>query len=207
MAPYEALYGRRCRTQVRWSDLCEKKVIGVELIQEIENMVKVIRDRLKMASDKQKSYADLKRRDIEFSSFLRVYPWKKVLRLGKKGKLSPRFIGTYEVTERVGPVAYRLALPVELQKIHDVFHMSMLKRYRSDPSHILSPEEIELQSDLTYEEEPVKILAHEGTTFESEETMRLQYPHLFSGERVVTTRKSGVSKNILPGLRFRESSL
>ena len=93
--------------------------------------------------------------------FLKVSPWKKVMRFGKKGKLSPRFIGPYEVIEKVGPVAYRVALPLEMEKIHSVFHVSMLQRYRSDPSHIVSTETIELRLDLTYEEEPVEILAHE----------------------------------------------
>ena len=77
----------------------------------------------------------------------------------KKGKLSPRFIGPYEVIEKVGPVAYRLALPPELEKIHSVFHVSMLRRYRSDPSHVISSETIEFRPDLIYEEEPVEILA------------------------------------------------
>ena len=93
--------------------------------------------------------------------FLKVSPWKKVMRFGKKGKLSPRFIGPYEVIEKVGQVAYRLALPPELEKIHSVFHVSMLRRYRSDPSHVVSSETIELRPDLTYEEEPVEILARE----------------------------------------------
>ena len=83
------------------------------------------------------------------------------MRFRKKGKLSPRFIGPYEVIEKVGPVAYRLALPPDLEKIHNVFHVSMLRRYRSDPSHIVSSETIELRPDLTYEEEPVEILAQE----------------------------------------------
>ena len=83
------------------------------------------------------------------------------MRFGKKGKLSPRFIGPYEVTEKVGPVAYRLDLPPELEKIHNVFHVSMLRRYISDPSHVVSLETIELRPDLTYEEEPVEILAQE----------------------------------------------
>ena len=83
------------------------------------------------------------------------------MRFGKKGKLSPRFIGPYEVIEKVGPVAYRLALPPKLEKIHSVFHVSMLRRYRSDPSHVVSSETIELRPDLTYEEESVEIFARE----------------------------------------------
>ena len=83
------------------------------------------------------------------------------MRFGKKGKLSPRFIGPYEVIEKVGPVAYHLALPPELEKIHNVFHVSMLRRYRSNPSHVVSSETIELRPNLTYEEEPVEILACE----------------------------------------------
>ncbi|XP_059290160.1 uncharacterized protein LOC132043719 [Lycium ferocissimum] len=83
------------------------------------------------------------------------------MRFGQKGKLSPRFIRPYEVLERVGPVAHKLALPPELDKIHNVFHVSMLRRYHSDPSHILPVESIEVSPDLTYKEEPIQILAHE----------------------------------------------
>ena len=105
----------------------------------------------------------MKRKDIRYEIdkkvFLKVFPWKKVMRFGKKGKLSPKFIGPYEVIEKVGLVAYRLALPQNLEKIHNVFHVSMLRRYRLDPSHVISSETIELRPDLTYEEEPVEILA------------------------------------------------
>ena len=165
MAPYEALYGRKCRTLLCWPELSEKKVIGPELIQETEEKVKMIRKRLRVATDRQKSYADMKRKyirhEIGEKVFLKVSPWKKVMRFRKKGKLSPRFIGPYDVIEKVGPVAYRLALPQDLENIHDVFHVSMLRRYRSDPSHVVSSETIELRPDLTYEEEPVEILARE----------------------------------------------
>ncbi len=91
--------------------------------------------------------------------FLKVFLSKKIMRFGRKGKLSPRFIGPYEVLERVGPLAYRLALPLELEKIHNVFHVSMLRRYQSDPSHVLLVKEIEVNPYLTYEEEPIEILA------------------------------------------------
>ena len=125
----------------------------------------MIRQRLKVATDRQKSYDDMKRKDIQYEVgekvFLKVSPWKKVMRFGKKGKLSPRFIGPYEVIEKVGSVAYYLELRPELEKIHNVFHVSMLRRYRSDPSHVVSSETIELRPDLTYEEELVEILARE----------------------------------------------
>ena len=101
------------------------------------------------------------RHEIDEKVFLKVSPWKKVLRFGKNGKLSPRFIGPYEVIEKVGTVAYRLALPPELKNIHNVFHVSMLRRYRSDPSHVVFSETIELRPNLMYEEEPVEILAQE----------------------------------------------
>ncbi|KAK5795377.1 hypothetical protein PVK06_036639 [Gossypium arboreum] len=205
MAPYEALYGRRCRTPTCWTELGERQVLGSELVVDTESKVKLIRDRLKEASDRQKSYADLKRKEIEFAVgdmfFLKVSPWKKILRFGKKGKLSPRFIGPYRVLKRVGPVAYQLEFPPELDRIHDVFHVSMLKQYRSDPSHVVPVEEIEVRTDLTFEEEPIQILdrevkvlrrksvslvkvlwrnhGREEATWESEETMSQQYPQLF----------------------------
>ena len=195
------MYGRKCRTPLCWTELSEKKVIGPELVQETEEKVKMIRERLKIATDRHKSYANMKRKDIRYEIgdkvFLKVSPWKKVLRFGKKGKLSPRFIGPYEVIEKVGPVAYQLALPPNLEKIHNFFHVSMLRRYRLDPSHVVSSKTIELRPDLTYEEEPVEILAREvqelwnkkiplvkvlwrnhkteEATWKSEETMRQQY--------------------------------
>ena len=142
MAPYEALYGRKCRTPLCWTELSEKKVIGPDLIQDTEEKVKMIRERLKVTTDRQKSYVDMERKDIQYEIgdkvFLKVSPWKKVMRFEKKVKLSPRFIGPYEVMEKVGPVAYCLALPPELENIHNVFHVSMLRRYRSDPSHVVS---------------------------------------------------------------------
>ena len=123
----------------------------------------MIKERLKVATDRHKSYADMKRKDIRYeigeNVFLKVSPWKKVMRFGKKGKLSHRFIGLYEVIEKVGLVAYKLALPSDLEKIHNVFHVSMLRRYRSNPSHVVSSKTIEQRPYLTYEEEPMEILA------------------------------------------------
>nr|XP_012466398.1 unnamed protein product [Gossypium raimondii] len=127
--------------------------------------VKVIRDSLKTILNRQKLYADLKRKDIEFQIgdkvFLKVSPWKKILRFDRKSKLSPRFIGSHEIIECIGLVAYRLQLPPELEKIHNVLHVLMLRRCRSDPSHVISPTEIEIKPDMTYEEELIQILTRE----------------------------------------------
>ncbi|KAM6596898.1 hypothetical protein CsatA_007422 [Cannabis sativa] len=133
--------------------------------------------------------------------FLRISPMKGIKRFGKKGKLSPRFIGPFEILERIGQVAYRLAMPPALAAVHNVFHVSMLRKYVSDSSHVLSYEALELQPDLSYEEQPVQILDRrekvlrsktvalvkilwrnskvEEATWELETDMQQKYPELF----------------------------
>ena len=112
MAPYEALYGRKCRTPLCWDEVGERKLLGPEIVQITIDNVKVIRDRLKITQDRQKSYANNRRRDLEFQVgdqvFMRISPWKGVLRFGKKGKLSPRYMGPYKIVERIGEVAYQV---------------------------------------------------------------------------------------------------
>ena len=205
MAPYEALYGRKRRTPLCWDEVGERKLLGPEIVQVMTDNVKVIIDRLKIAQDRQKSYADNRRRDLEFQVvnqvFMRISPWKGVLRFGNKGKLSPRYMGPYEIVERIGEVAYRLRLPPELARIHDVFHVSMLRKYIADPSHVLRDQLVELKEDLTYEDRPVQIVdrkdqvlrnkviplvkvlwmnhGREEATWEREDQMQTQYPHLF----------------------------
>ena len=151
MAPYEALYGRKCRTPICWTDLNEHKVIGLDIVKEIEEKVRIIQQRLKAVSDRKKSYANLKRKDIEYEVrdkvFLKVSPWKKILQFGKKGKLSLRFTIPYEILERIGSVAYHFSLPLELAKLHNVFHVLMLRRYRYDESHILPVQDVQVQSN------------------------------------------------------------
>ena len=126
--------------------------------------VNVIRARLKAAQDRQKSYVDKRRKYLEFEVedrvFLTLSPWKGVVRFGKRGKLS-RYIGPFDIVERIGPVAYRLDLSEELSRFHNVFHISMLHKYISDPSHVLETPEIELRDDLSYEEQPMHILGRE----------------------------------------------
>ncbi|XP_061375380.1 uncharacterized protein LOC133317529 [Gastrolobium bilobum] len=205
MAPYEALYGRRCRSPLCWNDFREDGIVGPDMIQESREQVKVIQEKMKTAQDRQKSYADQRRRLVEFETgekvFLRVSPMKGVMRFGKKGKLSPKYIGPYEIIERIGEVSYRLALPKELENVHDVFHVSQLGNYISDPLYKLQPESIKIDQNLTYEERPVGILDRserilrnksikrvkvlwrsqkvEEATWEVEDDMRNKYPFLF----------------------------
>ena len=119
MAPFEALYGRKRRTLVCWDEVGERRLVGPKLVQITSEKVKVVRDNLKIARDRQRSYADNRRRDLQFEIgdrvFLKISPWKGVLRFGRRGKLSPRFIGPYEIVSKVGPVAYRLKFPQSYQ--------------------------------------------------------------------------------------------
>ena len=141
MAPFEALYGRKCRTPVCWDEVGERRPVGLELVQVTSKKVKVVHDNLKTTRDRQRSYADNRRRDLQFEIgdrvFLKISPWKGFLRFRRQGNLSLGFIGPYEILSKVGPVAYRLKLPPELSRIHDTFHGSMLRKYIPDPSHVL----------------------------------------------------------------------
>ncbi|XP_074302612.1 uncharacterized protein LOC141634285 [Silene latifolia] len=174
--------------------------------------IQLIRQKMRAAQDRQKSYADLHRKDIEFmvgdKVLLKVSPMRGVMRFGKKGKLSQKFIGPYEILDRVGEVAYRLALPPALDIVHNVFHVSQLRKYVSDPSHILEMENIELDESLSYAEIPKEILDRkvrktrngetvllkvlwsnhnvEEATWEPEEAMRERFPHLFYQVCLVT---------------------
>ncbi|XP_074271163.1 uncharacterized protein LOC141595090 [Silene latifolia] len=170
------------------------------------DQVRVIREKMRAAQDRQKSYTDLRRSDIEFAVgdkvLLKVSPMRGVMRFGKMGKLSQKFIGPYEMLDRVGEVAYRLALPPALDRVHNVFHVSQLHKYISDPSdHVLEAEMMKLDDALTYVETPKEILdrkvrktRHDETilvkvlwsnnlveeaTWEAEENIKERYPHLF----------------------------
>ena len=142
MTPHEVLYGRKYRSSVHWFEARQNNLDQTNFTRETTEAVKLIQQRLENAQSRQRSYTDKRRRPLEFqvgdAVFLKVAPLKGVMRFGKKGKLSPRFIGPFEITERIGKVAYRLALSPELSSVHDVFHVSMLKKYVSDPSHVLS---------------------------------------------------------------------
>ncbi|GJV25446.1 putative reverse transcriptase domain-containing protein [Tanacetum coccineum] len=164
-APFEALYGRKCRSPIMWAEVGEGQLIGPELVQETTEKISQIKDRLKAARDRQKSYADKRRKPLEFSVgdyvLLKVSPWKGVVRFGKKGKLAPRFVGPFEIVEKVGPVAYRLDLPEELNGVHDTFHVSNLKKCLADPTLQVPLDEIRVDAKLNFVEEPVEILERE----------------------------------------------
>ena len=162
MAPFEALYDRACRTPLCWSEVGERALMGPEIIEETTQNVHVIKANLKVAQDRQKSLTDRHATDRVYNVgdwvFLKLSLWKGVVRFGKKGKLSPRYIGPYQITKRVSEAAYRLEFPSKLARVHNVFHVSMLRQYVSDPSHVIPPQPLEINPDLTYEEEPVTIL-------------------------------------------------
>nr|GEZ34859.1 putative reverse transcriptase domain-containing protein [Tanacetum cinerariifolium] len=142
-----------------------EKLIGPELVQETSEKISQIKDRLKDACDRQKSYADKRRKPLEFSVddhvLLKVSPWKGVVRLGKKGKLEPRIVGPFEIVEKVGLVAYRLDLPKELNGVHDTFHVSNLKKCLADPTLLVHLDEIQVDAKMNFIEEPVEILDRE----------------------------------------------
>ena len=162
MAPYEALYGRPCRSPLCWTKVGDRSITGPDLIRDTSEKVSLIRQRLLMAQSRQKSYADVQRRPLEFKVgdhvFLKVMSKRGVIRFGKRGKLSSRFIGPFEILERVGTVAYRLALPPSMLGVHEVFHVSMLRKYTPDQAQVVDWEQIEVNTDETFEEGPVCIL-------------------------------------------------
>ncbi|GJW19968.1 putative reverse transcriptase domain-containing protein [Tanacetum coccineum] len=161
----QTLYGRKCRTPIAWAEVGESKIVGPEIIQETTDKIVQIKERLKTARDRQKSYADHRRKPLEFSVgdkvLLKVSPWNGVVRFGNRSKLLPRYVGLFAVVERVGHVAYRLRLPHELIGIHDTFHVSNLKKYLADVNLHIPLEEIRIDDKLRFVEEPIEIMDHE----------------------------------------------
>ncbi|GJR29289.1 putative reverse transcriptase domain-containing protein [Tanacetum coccineum] len=164
-APYEALYGRKCRSPVCWTEVGKAQLTGLELIQETTEKIILIKQRMQAAQDRQKSYADRKRKPMEFKVgdrvMLKVSPWKGVVRFGKRGKLNPRYVGPFKVLAKVGKVAYRLELPQELSKVHHTFHVSNLKKCYADKLLVMSLEGIHVDDKLRFVEEPVEIMERE----------------------------------------------
>ncbi|GJY99898.1 putative reverse transcriptase domain-containing protein [Tanacetum coccineum] len=197
-----------------FAEVGEGQLIGLELVQETIEKISQIKDRLKAARDRQKSYADKRRKPLKFSVgdyvLLKVSPWKGVVRFGKKGKLAPRFVRPFEIIEKAGPVAYRLDFPEELNGVHDTFHVSNLKKCLADPTLQVPLDEIRADDKLNFVEDPVEILERDFKklkrskisivkvrwnlkcgpefTWEREDQMKLKYPHLCSDV------SSGISK-------------
>jgi hypothetical protein len=145
-----------------WSETGERKIFGPDLVNEAEDKVKVIQANLKTARSIQKSYANQRRKPLQFQVgdfvYLRVSPTKGVQRFGIKGKLAPRYVGPFEILEVCGPVAYKIHLPSQLTTIHDVFHISQLKKYIKVHTEIVEAPAIEIEPDLTYTKHPIQIL-------------------------------------------------
>ncbi|XP_073020923.1 uncharacterized protein [Primulina eburnea] len=199
---------RKCRSPLYWEEVGEKAIVGPELVQMTVDKVKIVREKLKAAQDRQKSWADLMRRPVEFNvgekAYVKVSPMRGVVRFSKAGKLNPRYVGPFEILEKVGTLACRLALPPNMSRIHNVFHVSQLRRYVPDPSHVLEVEPLiiegNLGDELKYEEVPIRIVdtkeqvlrqriipyvkvqwsnhTEREATWEVEEKMRKEYPYL-----------------------------
>lgn len=205
MSPFEVLYGRRCRTPLNWSESGERQFFGPDMINEAEEHVRMIRERLRTTQSHQKSYADRRRRELIFEVddhvYLKVSPMKGMQRFQVKGKLAPRFIGPFRILAKRGSVAYQLELPPSLSDVHNVFHVSQLKKCLRVPTEATNLEDLDLQPDLSYRERPIRILeemerktrnrsinflkvqwsnhTEDEATWEREDRMREEYPELF----------------------------
>ncbi|GJR34063.1 putative reverse transcriptase domain-containing protein [Tanacetum coccineum] len=225
-APYEALYGRKCRSPVCWAEVGEAQLTGPELIQETTEKIVLIKQRMQAAQDRQKSYADRKRKPMEFEIgdrvMLKVSPWKGVVRFGKRGKLNPRYVGPFRVLAKVGKVAYKLELPQELSRVHHTFHVSNLKKCYADEPLVMPLEGIHVDDKLQFVEEPVEIMEREikrlkrsriplvkvrwnsrrgpEFTWEREDSFKQKYPQLFTNRASSSTTRELPAKT---GRKFK----
>ncbi|GJX69838.1 putative reverse transcriptase domain-containing protein [Tanacetum coccineum] len=167
VAPFEALYGRKCRKPVCWAKVGDSQLTGQEIINETTKKIVQIKSRIQAAHNRQKSYADVRRKPLEFQVgdkvMLKVSPWKGVIRFGKRGKLNPRYIRPFKILAKIRIVAYRLELPEQLSRVHNTFHVSNLKKCLSDETLGIPLDEIEIDDKLNFVEEPVEIIDRVGT--------------------------------------------
>ncbi|GKE20648.1 putative reverse transcriptase domain-containing protein [Tanacetum coccineum] len=205
-APFEALYGQKCRSPVCWAEVGDAQLTGPAIIHETTKKIVQIKSRIQAARDRQKSYANIRRKPMVFQVgdkvMLKVSPWKGVVRFGKRGKLNPRYVGPFKVIERVRTVAYKLELPQQLSRVHNTFHVSNLKKCLSDESLVIPLEELRVDDKLHFVEEPVEVMDREikqlkrsripiikvrwnskrgpEFTWEREDQFKQKYPHLFT---------------------------
>ncbi|GKC87216.1 putative reverse transcriptase domain-containing protein [Tanacetum coccineum] len=210
-APFEALYGHKCRSPICWAEVEDSPLTSPEIIHEVTEKIIPIKSRIQAACDHQKSYVDVRRKPLEFQVgdkvMLKVSPWKGVIRLGKRGKLNTRYIIPFKILSKVGIVAYQLELPEQLSRVHSKFHVSNLKKCLSDETLALPLDEIQVDDKLYFIEEPVKIIDREVKhlkqshipiikvrwnsrrgpefTWEREDQMQKKYPHLFANSEPV----------------------
>ncbi|KAJ9557143.1 hypothetical protein OSB04_011757 [Centaurea solstitialis] len=203
-APYEALYERKCRSPINWLEVGESQLIRPDIVQETTDKIKMIQEKLKTARDRQKSYADNRRKPLEFQSTAKSVTMERVVSFWEIWKAESRFIGPFEILERIGPVAYRLDLPPEFSAIHDTFHVSNLKKCLSEETVVLPLKEVQINKQLRITEKPIENLDREikqlwrskipivkvhwsskhgpEYTWEREAFMKSKYPRLFTKE-------------------------
>jgi hypothetical protein len=208
MSPFEALYGRNCRTPLHWDQPGERQVFGPNILLEAKENIRMVWENLKAGQSRQRSYADTRRRELSFEVgdyfYLKGSRIRGTKRFGVKGKLAPRYIGPYQIQARHGEVAYQLSLLENLSTVHNVFHVSQLKKCLRVPEEQLPAEDLEVQEDLTYIEKPTQILettdrvtwrstirmckvkwghhSEEEATWEREDDLKAMYPELFSSQ-------------------------
>eukprot|EP00253_Pinus_taeda_P019441 PITA_19441 len=208
LSPFEVMYGQKCHTPSSWGRPEDRLRIGPEMLKEMEETVKRVRTNLKAAQDRQKSFVDRRRRFREFQVgdhvFVRIQPRRSTLQWSGCAKLAPRYFCPFQILARVGPVAYQLALPSHI-RIHNVFHVSVLKQYVYDPKHVIQWQNVRVEREGKVLVEPLTILdwrevqlrkrvifqakvqwqhyRPEEATWEDEELLREAYPNLFKGDR------------------------
>jgi hypothetical protein len=193
MAPFEALYGRKCHTPLNWFETRDSKIFGPDILQEAEEMVRMIREHLKAAQSRQKSYSDKRRRELIFHVgdfvYLHVSPLKGMQRFQVKGKLAPRYIGPFKVLARRGEVSYQLELPPKLSEVHNVFHVSLLQKCLEVPEKPdifknIDHRSVDINKDLTYREVPIRILeeAYRTTRTRSIKFLKVQWSNHMEDE-------------------------
>jgi hypothetical protein len=162
MSPFEALYGQPCHTPLSWSESGKRVIFSPDIVTEAEEKVKQIQANILAAQSRQKSYTDKRRSPLEFEMgdhvYLQVSPMKCVCRFGIKGKLALRYIGLHPIIDKYGPTSYQVELPANISGVHNVFHVSQLKRCMKPPTDVVIEDTIPLEPDLTYKAYPIKIL-------------------------------------------------